>query len=122
MPTYDAPQFLSDLLLIEVHPGWSRDTAPFAAGAMVPRGSVLALVAGKYQAVNPAGSGDAKKSRAVAIETVDATASDKNGVVIARGAVVNPDALIWPDGTTDAQKTTALAELEARGIKVNVEK
>ena len=79
MPTYDAPKPLSDLLLAEVHPGWSKDTAPFAAGAVYPQGTVLALVSGKYQALDPAGTGDAKKSRAVAAETVDATAGDKPG-------------------------------------------
>ena len=118
MPTYDAPKPLSDLLLAEVHPGWSKDTAPFAAGAVYPQGTVLALVSGKYQALDPAGTGDAKKSRAVAAETVDATAGDKPGVVIARGAVVEASSLVWPAGSTDAQKATATTELEARGIVV----
>lgn len=118
MPTYNAPQTLADLLLVEVKPGWSKDTALFAAGTAYPQGTVLALVSGKYLALDPAGTGDAKKARAVAAETVDATAGDKNGVVIARGAVLESTALVWPAGATDAQKTTAIAELEARGIVV----
>ena len=116
MPTYDAPQSLSDLLLIEVNPACSRDVALFAAGAVAPRGSVLALVSGKVQALNPGGTGDAKKSHAVALDTVDATEGEAKGVVIARGAVLNLDALVWPAGITATQKATALAELEARGI------
>ena len=67
MPTYDAPKPLSDLLLAEVHPGWSNATAPFAAGAVYPQGTVLALVSGKYQALDPASTVVAKKSRAVCI-------------------------------------------------------
>jgi len=118
MPTYDAPKPLSDLLLAEVHPGWSKDAATFAAGAVYPQGAVLALVGGKYQALDPAGAGDAKKARAICAETVDATAGDKPGVVIARGAVVEASSLVWPAGATDAQKATAIAELDARGIVV----
>ena len=46
------------------------------------------------------------------------SAGDKPGVVIARGAVVEASNLVWPAGATDAQKATAITELEARGIVV----
>ncbi len=118
MQTYNAPKTLSDLLLIEVKPGWSKDAALFAAGAIYPQGTVLALVSGKYQALDPSGTGAAKVAKAVAAETVDASAGDRKGVVIARGAALESTALIWPASASDAQKATAITELDARGIVV----
>ena len=50
------------------------------------------------------------------LELVDATAADKAGVTIERGAVVEVTELVWPSGITEAQKNTALDELTALGI------
>jgi hypothetical protein len=106
---------LSDLLLVEVCPGWTKERGTLTGGNYA-FGTVLAKVAGKYQQLAPAGAGAAKVSFAVLGEDVDASAADAPGVVIARGAVVDADLLVWPAGITDAQKATALTELEARGI------
>jgi len=107
---------ISDLVLVEVNPAWSREAATLASGALVQPGTVLAHVGGKYQAIDFAGSGGAEKAAAVAYEKVDAAAADKKGVVLARGAVVDVAGLIWPAYATDAEKAAALVELEARGI------
>lgn len=106
---------LGDLLMIEIHRGWTRQRATLT-GSDLPLGAVLAKVSGKYQAVNFAGSGGAEIAVAVLAEAVDASAADAPGVVIARGAVINTGALVWPAGATAPQKTGALAELEALGI------
>lgn len=116
MPAQSQPKTLADLLLVEVKPGWSKDPVVYAAGAHYPLGTVLALVADKVQVLDPAGAGAAKKAYAVAADTVDATAGDTKGPAIARGAVVDLAELVWPAAITDAQKATALAELDARGI------
>ncbi|MBS1186690.1 MAG: hypothetical protein H6R04_708 [Burkholderiaceae bacterium] len=118
MATFEQPKTISDLLLTEVKPGWTKDKADFAAGAEYPLGTVLAKVSGKYQALNPAGEGDAKVAHAVAAEDVDALTAITKGTVIARGAAVESTALVWPAGATDAQKAAAIDELNARGIVV----
>lgn len=110
---------LADLVLVEVNPAWGRETVTLAGG-LIPPLTVLALDGGKYKAIDFAGTGAAKKAAALAIDKVDATAADKKGVVLARGAVVDAASLVWPAGATDAQKATALADLEARGIVARV--
>jgi hypothetical protein len=116
MATFIQPKDLGDLLLIEVCPGWTRSQATLLAGTDYPLGQVLAKVAGKYQTLDLAGTGPAQKAAAVLAEHTDATAADQPGIVIARGAVLALDQLVWPPGITEAQKTTALDELNALGI------
>lgn len=116
MPTQSQPKTLADLLLLEVVPGWSKGQVVYAAGSVYPLGTVLALVGDKVQALDPAGTGAVEKACAVAADTIDATAGDKRGPAIARGAVVDLNELVWPAAITDAEKATALTELEARGI------
>jgi hypothetical protein len=116
MATFTQPKDPGDLLLVEVCPGWTKDKVTLLGGTNYPFGQVLAKVSGKYQALDLAGTGTAKKSAAVLIEAVDATAGDKSGVVVSRGAVIDSTELAWPDGVTEPQKATALDELNALGI------
>lgn len=116
MPTFNQPKTLADLLIVEVAQGWTKQRLAYAAGAAHVMGTVLAKVSGKLQALDPAGAGAAKVAYAVAAEKVDASASDTSGLTIARGATLDIDELVWPEGITDVQKAAALAELDARGI------
>ena len=116
MPTFNQPKTLADLLIVEVASNWTKQRLTFAAGAVSSMGTVLAKVSGKLQALDPAGAGAAKAAYAVAAEKVDATAADTVGLAIPRGATLDIDALVWPAGITEAQKATALSDLEARGI------
>jgi hypothetical protein len=116
MPTYTPPKTLGDLLLVEVAPGWTKETGLLLAGTLYGIGTVLAKVDGKYQALDPVAVGAAEKAVAVLGEAVDATGADAPGVVIARGAVVDSAELLWPAGITDAEKSIALGELNALGI------
>jgi len=116
MATFNQPKDPGDLLLVEVCPGWTKDKATLAGGAHYSFGQVLAKASGKYWVLDVAGTGAAKKAAAVLIEAVDATAGDQPGVVIARGATIDVTELAWADGITEAQKTTALDELNALGI------
>lgn len=119
MPTtYTQPSTLGDLLLHEVLPPWSRQKGTLTGGNRA-MGTVLAKVSGKYQILAPGGTGAEKIAVAVLAESVDASAADKPAVVIARGAVLAADALVWPAGITDPQKATALAELDALGLVVS---
>ncbi|TBN35511.1 head decoration protein [Pseudomonas sp. BGI-2] len=116
MATFTQPKDPGDLLLVEVCPGWTKDKVTLLGGVNYAFGQVLAKVSGKYQVVDLAGTGAAKKTAAVLIEAVDATVSDQTGVVVSRGAVVDLAELAWPGGITEAQKATALDELNALGI------
>ncbi|MBK3440792.1 head decoration protein [Pseudomonas lactis] len=116
MSTHTLPKQLGDLLLVEVAPGWTKQKGLLLLGAVYALGTVLALVDGKYQALDPVGEGAAEKAVAVLGEAVDATAADTSGVVIARGAVVDSAELLWPAGITDAEKAIALDQLNALGI------
>lgn len=118
MSTFPLPRQLSDLLLVEVAPGWTKQKGILLAGTNYPLGTVLSLVAGKYQRLTLDGTDGAEVPAAVLAERVDATAGDKPGVVIARGAVLARDELVWPPGTDETQKTTALDTLNTLGIVV----
>lgn len=116
MTTYQEPKHLGDLLLVEVKPGWTKDSGVFAQSAAVyALGTVLAQAEGKYIAYDPVNAETAPAS-AIAAERVDAAAADKSGIVIARGATVAVDELVWPASITDTQRASATATLAALGI------
>jgi len=114
MAIHHEPKHLGDVLLVEVARGWTKDRGVVAQHADVYEvGTVLSLVGDKYVRYDPSQS---NARAAIAAERVDATAGDAKGVVIARGALVATDGLIWPEPMTDAQKATAFKRLEDRGI------
>lgn len=112
-------------LVSEANGTRSREVVTIAQGQNLLPGAVLGkvTVTGKYVAVDPAnGSGEGGTSDgsqtavAVLFATVDTTAAEKPGVITARDAEVATHALAWPAGTTEPQKTAALAQLAAVGI------
>jgi len=113
--SYTPSKKLGDVLLIEVHPAWTKGEGVIVAGNHAI-GTVLAKVGGKYQAVDFAGSGAAKKAVAVLGEAVQTSVDAFVQVVIERGAVVAGDALVWPDAATDAQKAAGIEDLATQGI------
>ncbi|VVM95185.1 hypothetical protein PS619_03034 [Pseudomonas fluorescens] len=116
MATFNQPKDLGDLLLVQVSPGWTKDRITLLGGSDYALGQVLANVAGKYQALDPAGTVLAKKAVAVLAEHIDARAGDTPAVVIARGAVLALPELVWPPGITEPQKAAALDDLNTQGI------
>jgi len=116
MATFNHPKDLGDLLLVQVSPGWTKDRITLLGGTNYALGQVLANVAGKYQALDPAGADPANKAVAVLAEHIDATAGDTPAVVIARGAVLARPELVWPPDITEPQKAAALDDLNAQGI------
>jgi len=114
------PKTLGEVLLIEVHPAWTKGAGTIVAGNHAI-GTVLAKVGGKYQPVDFAGSGTAKKAVAVLGCAVNATADAQAEVVIERGAVVASNELVWPENATDVQKAAAVDELAALGIVAKVQ-
>lgn len=118
MPSYNQPKVLGDVLLVEVKAGWTKQNALLSATAVaLAIGVVLAQKAdGEYTPIDFAGTGVAKKAAAVLAINVDESATAQKVVLIKRGAVVAKTELVWPEGATDDQIKTALAELEALGI------
>ncbi|UNV89524.1 MULTISPECIES: head decoration protein [unclassified Comamonas] len=103
----------------------SREVVTIAQGQNLLPGAVLGKVTatGKYVAVDPGnGSGEggtpdgSQTAVAVLFAAVHTTAAEKPGVITARDAEVAAHALAWPAGTTEPQKTAALAQLAAVGI------
>ncbi|MDR1063243.1 MAG: head decoration protein [Azoarcus sp.] len=101
---------LSDLLLAEVLPVWSRQRVALAAAATA-EAPVGTVVTSAGAAVSASGTANAA---AVLIERIET--GDTEALAVARGAVVDRDLLIWPAAATDAQIATGIAALAAAGV------
>lgn len=118
MATYTEPKFLGDVLLVEVAQGWTKQSGKLVATTVaLTIGVVLAkLATGEYAPIDLAGTGVAKKAAAVLATHADIATGQQKIVVIARGATVAKNQLVFPAGATEPQIATALGELEALGI------
>jgi hypothetical protein len=111
MATNNQPNDLGDLLLVQVSPGWTKDSITLVAGSVYAVSQVLAIIDNKYQALDPANTGPANKAVAVLADPIDATTGDKPAAVIACGAVLALAELTWLADITAPQKASALDEL-----------
>ena len=121
MPTLTQAPNLGDLLKYEAPNLYSREQATVAAGQNLPLGAVVGRVTatGKLAALDPSATDGTEVAAGVLCNAVDATLIDReDAILIARHAIVARGALIWPTGLTAAQRTAAIAQLEARGILV----
>ena len=118
MPNYTEPKHLGDVLLVEVKAGWTKQNGLLAATALaLSIGVVLAQKAdGEFTPIDFSGVAPLNKASAVLATNVDESATAQKAVFIKRGATVAKNELIWPEGATDEQIKTAMAELEALGI------
>lgn len=108
---------LTDVLLFEVAPIFSRDKVTLGAGPALPLGTVLAKnAAGEYNPVDFAGTGGAQTAVAVLCEAEPVRAAARQGEVWRGGCVLDRNTLVWPAGATTLQKNTALASLSALSI------
>lgn len=116
------PRQLSEVVKVELHPEWSRDSGTVLAGEAVDLGQVLACITaagatkGKLVVLDPAGVDGSEVAIGVSQAIVEAGASDVPVVFSARGTVVALSGLRWPAGITDADKAEALGQLAALGI------
>lgn len=97
----------------------SREQIVVASGSgKLDAGSVLGKVTatGKYKPYAPAASDGTQNAAAILYEGCDATSADVRRTITARAAEVQADVLVWAAGTTDQQKTTAIAALAVLGI------
>jgi hypothetical protein len=121
MPTIQEALNLGDLLKYEAPNLYSRDLATVASGQNLVLGTVVgrAPVTGKLSPIDPDALDSSAEAVGVLAFSIDATAADRDdALLIARHAIVASHALAWPAGITPTQKTTAIAQLSARGVLV----
>lgn len=96
----------------------SREQGIVASGSGVLKaGAVMAQNgAGEYVPLAPAAADGTQNAVAILWAGCDATTDAVRRTFTVRDTEVHADVLVWPDGTTDAQKTTAMAALADRGI------
>jgi len=71
---------------------------------------------GKYKEYNPANTDGSQTAVAILLDNVDASATDKQSVVIARQAEINAAEIVWFTGATSDQKTAGLNQLKKQTI------
>ncbi|WP_375697537.1 head decoration protein [Pseudophaeobacter sp. TrK17] len=120
MTTLTEGKHAGGFLVWEVLRDYTRDTVTIASGAgKLAPGTVLGKITtgGKYTGLAPAATNGSQNSAGILWAGVDATDSDAPGVVFLRGpAIVNRHEIIWPEGATEAQISTATTALAALGI------
>ena len=112
---------LGDLLKYEAPNLYSRDQVIVASGQNLALGAVVGRVTttGKLKVLAPAATDGTEAAVGILASDINASTGDRDdGVLIARHALVASHALVWPAGITSAQKTTAIAQLEARGVLI----
>ncbi|WP_282057574.1 head decoration protein [Lentibacter algarum] len=107
-------------LVWEVLRDYTRETVTIISGAgKLEPGTVLGRITsgGKYTSFAPGASNGSQNASGILWDSVDASAADAPAVILLRGpAIVNRHDLVWPDGATEAQITTATTALASIGI------
>ena len=120
MTTLTEGKHTGGFLVWEVLRDFTRETVTLVSGAgKLEPGTVLGKITtgGKYTILTPGASNGSQNAAGILWDAVDATDADAPGVVILRGpAIVNRHEIVWPDGATEAQITTATTALAALGI------
>jgi Bacteriophage lambda head decoration protein D len=111
-------RYAGEFLVSEGNGRISRETITVLSGQTLQTAAVLGKVtaSGKYKALDPAAVDGSEAAVGILYDAVDASAADAEGVAIVRLAEVNAVELVWPDGITGPEQTTALGELAALSI------
>jgi len=120
MPKLTEGPHRGGFLVWEVLRDYTRETVTLASGAgKLAPGTMLGKITtgGKYTGLAPGATNGSQNAAGILWGAVDATDADAPGVALIRGpAIVNRHELIWPQGTTEAQITTATTALASLGI------
>jgi hypothetical protein len=76
---------------------------------------------GKVKALNLTAVDGSARAAGFPIADYDASDGDVEGVIVSRYAAIVSSGLVWPEGITETQKTTALEQLASLGIVVKEE-
>ena len=120
MTTLTEGKHAGGFLIWEVLRDYTRETVTIASGAgKIAPGTVMGKITtgGKYTGLAPTASNGSQNAAGLLWGAADATDADTPGVALIRGpAIVNRHELVWPEGATEAQITTATTALAALGI------
>jgi hypothetical protein len=120
MPVQSESNYLGDWLNFEEDNLYSRDEVTVAGGQNLPTGTVIGVItaSGKVTQFTPGASDGSETAAGVLVHSVDASAADQPGVIIARHAICSDKGLVWPGSITGPQKAAAINQLKALGIVV----
>ena len=76
----------------------------------------VTVTPGEYTELDPTEDDGSQIAAGVLWDNTNATDADAACVVVRRAAEVKADALVWPSGITEGQKSTAIAQLNELGI------
>ena len=118
------PATLGDLIHWEVNSTFTTDDGVLLAGSgsdrVVPQFAVISRVTAskKLQQIDFAGTGGAAVAFGVSLlPAVAADGVDDTIKYLRRGpAILHAENIVWPAGTTDSQKATALEQLADKGL------
>lgn len=113
-------RYTAEFLVSEANGARSRDVVTILSGEVLDPGAVLGKVtaSGKYVELAPAAGDGSEAAATILYERVDVSAADATRTAILRDAEVNGAEIVWPDGITAPDQTTAIGELAALGILV----
>lgn len=118
--TYTEGPRLSDLLLVEIHKNWCRESVSLAPTTLpLPLGTVLAPDgAGHFvpYMTDLADANQADKATCVTLQKAEISEDAQDIVVIMRGCVLSKAHLCFDPTDTDTEIKTAIADLKALGI------
>lgn len=111
---------LADLTVAVAYTGnhLNMTLADGATDFVVNDSFTITVAAGKYVALNVAGTDGSQIASGILYDNVDATAADVEAVVYVRDCEVNGNEITWPGSITAPQKAAAIAQLATLGIIV----
>lgn len=118
MAQFDERTYPGDWLKWEQDANYSREQVTIAAGQNLMSGAVVGMISvgGRFAAYDNGLSNGLEVAAGILVEDVNATAADRQGVIIARDAVVNPNALVYLAAQNQAARDAALVDLRTLGI------
>jgi hypothetical protein len=118
MPELQEGRYAGEFLVSEGNGRISREIVTVLSGETLQAAAVLGKVtaSSKYKVLDPAAVDGSEVAAGILYDAVDASAADAEGVAIVRMAEVNAAELVWPDGITAPEQTTALGELATLNI------
>ena len=115
------PQNLGDLLKQEAEKYFSRDVVILKAGQNLKLGTIVGKLTAEDKIVAldlTAQQTGAEIAYGVLIQDTDASAGDKETIIVARDATFASNALIWPKTITATEKTAVTNQLKECGILI----
>jgi hypothetical protein len=118
MPVLNEGRYAGEFIVSEGNGRISRETITVLSGQNLQAAAVLGKItaSGKYKVLEPAAVDGSEVAAGILYDAVDASAADAEGVAVVRMAEVNAAELVWPEGITGGEQTTALGELAALTI------